>query len=485
MEVKALVTELEGIAKQYGDIVKEFEGKAISAEKQAELKKLHTRGLEVKALIEAAKAVETERKDMNEIRDWLGRPAAAVPHPSAVNADLEGKAALAKIGWEFKGGLAYAPTSLGPVAMYPEQVLFGPVPTNDNDALEFYTTTRAAHQPLYRKSYGEYLRLWARSRDHGMAFSQLGPQEQKALVEGVDSSGGFLVPPDIQAELLQRTAKKAQIRSMGARVVPTSRDRIQFPRVAPHATSGSIYSSGFVGDWAGETPAFTDVDASFGQFEIPIKKLRIATKLSNDFIADAALDILAWLAANGAENMALVEDKGFIAGDGAALQPKGLLFCGAATVDVEGSTVNTISNTTAAAGTAPKILDLIYALPEQYADAAQFLMTRASEGKTRKLVDGQGRFHWPIVPGPGVLATGRELAGYLTRNSPFMPDDGVDTNKVYAYGDFGQYIIVQRAQITSVVLRERFADTDQTGIILFERVGGDVWNPDAFRFGVV
>ena len=35
------------------------------------------------------------------------------------------------------------------------------------------------------------------------------------------------------------------------------------------------------------------------------------------------------------------------------------------------------------------------------------------------------------------------------------------------------------------LLNERFADTDQTGIILWERVGGDTWNVDAFRIGVV
>jgi predicted phage gp36 major capsid-like protein len=35
------------------------------------------------------------------------------------------------------------------------------------------------------------------------------------------------------------------------------------------------------------------------------------------------------------------------------------------------------------------------------------------------------------------------------------------------------------------VLRERFADTDQTGIIIWERAGGAVWNLDAGRIGIV
>ncbi len=52
-------------------------------------------------------------------------------------------------------------------------------------------------------------------------------------------------------------------------------------------------------------------------------------------------------------------------------------------------------------------------------------------------------------------------------------------------GDFQNYIIGQRTQITSLILRERFADTDQVGIILFERVGGGAYNTDAFRIGTV
>jgi HK97 family phage major capsid protein len=51
--------------------------------------------------------------------------------------------------------------------------------------------------------------------------------------------------------------------------------------------------------------------------------------------------------------------------------------------------------------------------------------------------------------------------------------------------DLSNYIIAQRTQVTSVVLRERFADSDQVGIILFERLGGNIFNTDAVRVGVV
>lgn len=476
------VAELEQVYAQYKAILDEHEGKQISPEKQQELARLHERAMQLRQEIEAEQRQRAQERDMAEIEGFLSRPQYRLPR--ALNADDDGRKLLSRLGWEVKNGIVLAPTSTGRlVEMFPEEVLFGPVPTHDPEAARYYLATRAAMQPEYRQAFERWLRNAVKARSESQAFAMLDGAEQKALSEGSDVGGGFLVPPDLQAELLVRLAQRAVVRRY-ARVVTTSRDRVVFPRVQPHDSQGSIYSSGFVGSWASETPAFSETDPKFGTMEIPVRKIRVSTKVSNDFLADAVVNILAWLAANGAENMALVEDEGFIAGDGTPLKPQGILNGGATTVDVEGTTVNTISNTTTNAGSAPKIIDLVYKLPAQYAERAVFLMKRAVEGKVWKLVDGQGRpyFAQPISTGAGAPRT---LLGYAIENSDFMPDDGTDGNKVLVFGDLSNYIIVQRAQISTVVLRERFADTDQTGIILFSRVGGALWNEDAIRIGVV
>jgi HK97 family phage major capsid protein len=128
-------------------------------------------------------------------------------------------------------------------------------------------------------------------------------------------------------------------------------------------------------------------------------------------------------------------------------------------------------------------------LPAQYADNAQWLMRRSIEGKIRVLADSTGRYLWPLQSGSLLgLPNGtgaRALMDYQVNNSDFMPDDGTDANKVTIFGDLSAYIIAQRAQISTQILRERFADTDQTGIIIFERVGGALWNADAVRVGIV
>lgn len=454
----------------------------LTGEQDLEMSTLLKRAQELKAEIDTELAMEAKAAELADLNDYLNKPEHKVPH--GINGDSDDRKRLTRAGWEEKAGVIYAPTSRGElVPMFPSEVLYGDIP-RDSASAEYYKTTRAIFSEDYDPAYQKYFRSMCLTRDHGLAMSKLTGNEQKALSEGLDSGGGFLVPPDVQAEMLVRVAQMAIVRKY-AKVQTTSRDVLRWPAVAPNTTSGSIYSSGFVGGWAGETPAFSDTDPGFQNFDIAVKKLRVATKLSNDLVADAAVNLMSFMAMNGAENMALVEDNGFLTGDGSSLQPLGILNTGASTVDVEGSTTDTISNTTSNAGSAPKIIDLAYTLPPQYLGNARWLMKRSIEGKVRKLLDASGRFLWPAQTMSAFAAVQRDLLGYPIDNSDFLPSDGTNANKVFIFGDISAYVIAQRAQISTVVLRERFADTDQVGIILFERVGGALWNTDAIRFGIV
>lgn len=480
-ELKAKIERLETLRVRARTIMAEHKT-GLPPEQDQAVSKLIADAAVLRDEIEAEQKVADKNRDLGELDKFLDEPLRNLRH--GVNGDDDDRKALTARGWEFKAGMAYAPTSLGKhVEMFGEDVLLGDVPTNDPNAASFYKTTRAAMSLEYKQAYTRLIRLTAISPD-GAAYSRLSGSEQKALSEGLDTAGGFTVPPDVQAEMLVRTAQQSVMRRY-ARVQTTNRDVLKWFAVKANTTYGSIYSSGFVGSWAGETPTFSDTDPAFQQLDIPVRKLRVATKLSNDFIADSATNILSFMAMNGAENMALTEDLGFISGDGSPLQPTGILNCGLTTFDVEGSTSNLVINTTSSAGSAPKIISGSYKLPAQYVSGARWLMCRSIEGKVAALVDANGRPFWAPNAGSGYAAVPRNIQGFPVENSDWMPDDGTDANKVMLLGDFSNYIIAQRAQITSVVLRERFADTDQTGIILWERVGGNCWNTDAFRVGIV
>lgn len=479
--------ELESTKAQMRAIVDQYSAGGITPEKSGQFDRLNAAATALAAEIAEDIHVESQKSDLNKLDEFINSPVYKVPHGIGEDADDDGHKALRKGGWEVKGGMIYAPTSRGTMhPMFPEEVLFGPLPSDDKDASEFFKQTRAAMQPEYRKAYTSWLQNLAKA--HGsdaMAWTMLESSAQKALSEGTDSAGGFLVPPDVQAEMLVRKAQMAVVRRAGARVQTTSRDVLKYPLVQANTTSGSIYSSGFVGSVAGETPTATDVDAAFGSFDVPIKKIRVATKLSNDFIADAVVNVLSFLSMNGAQNMALVEDNEFLTGDGSALHPLGILNGGSTQVDITVSplTSHTLVNDTTHPGPPGALITLVYALPPQYADGAVWLMKRTTEGKIRAYVDGAGRYLWPAMTAGGFSAVTRELMGYPIYGSDFMPADAVTDNNAVLYGDMSSYIIAERAQITTTVLRERYADNDQTGIILWERVGGAVWNTDGLRLG--
>lgn len=484
--------EIEGLVAEANGLLDQYKGKGLPGEVKTTLQAMQATILAKRSEIEAEEKEAELKAAFTQADEWLNKPQRSLAH--GVNGDDDDRKALERAGWEFKGGMAYAPTSLGKHhEMFGEDVLFGPMP-DDVASAEFYKTTRAAMSIEYKAAYCRFYGLLARfNGSEAMAYNKLSPSEQKALSEGTDSAGGFTVPPDVQGELLARTAQQAVMRRL-ARVQTTNRDMLRWPMLKAAAATdgglasgaGSIFSSGFVGSWAAEVPSATETDPGFQMFDIPIKKIRIIGKFSNDLLMDSAFNLLAALATDGAQNMALVEDNGFINGLGSAYQPLGLLNGGFTTYDVEGTTSNTITNTTSSSGSAAKIKAGAYLVPDQYVSGAVQLLSRTTEGKVAALVDGNGRPFWNLSTESGFSRPSRSIEGMPVYNSSFMPGDGTDANKVIFTGNIAQaYIIGQRAQITSTVLRERWADTDQTGIVLFERVGGAVWNVDAGRVGIV
>ena len=302
----------------------------------------------------------------------------------------------------------------------------------------------------------------------------------------VDELGGYTVPLDWQPELIRSVEAMSVMRQLGT-VRPTSSNRVRQTRVkAASGANTDIFTSAFVGGWATEVPTSGDQEAepTFEALYTDIQMTRILAWLSEQEVMDASFDVLALLRDDGAVNMALVEDKGILDGSGVNGEPKGLLKDpDIATVDVEGSTSNTISNTSSATGSAPKLLDLANALPPQYRNGATFLMHQDTELAIRKLVDANERFIWRA----GFETNPDTLLGKPVRVSDFMPDNATpaDGTKVIVYGQFRFLRIWDRQRLTARVLLETRGDIEQIGLRLNSRLGVAVTLPQAFKFGIV
>jgi HK97 family phage major capsid protein len=476
-DMALLNSELTDLLAERDVLRTKHRGATMPEEARARDNDIADRVKKVRFLIEEQQQNERD-KLFDETNEFLNKPQYQIAR--GVNDDDDGRRVMMKAGWDIRNGTVYRQIGSGKeIAFCPEDVLFGPLPDDDPVAAKHFHQMRASMQPDYRNSW----RKWFRARGDRGGLTGV---EVNALSEGISEAGGYLVPADISAEILARRHQTSVMRSIST-VRQTSRDRMHFPAVKANASSGSIYSSGFVGGLVGETPSSnTDSGPTFEQYEIGVKKFEAYTKISNDLISDSGSDILAFLASDGGRNLGLVEDNYFLTGNGTGLQPLGLLNGGSTTVDVEGSTANTITNTTSNNGSAAKIIAMAGELPGQYAPNARWLMLRAIKFAILGLVGADGRPWWQQagVAG-GAEGAPATLVEFPVSEHAFMPDDGADTNKVLVLGDFSNFYIVDRTALSVVFDTTNLIGSDQTQIFLRSRAGSGVWNKDAFRIGVV
>ncbi len=319
------------------------------------------------------------------------------------------------------------------------------------------------------------------------ALHALPPAQSKnmdVLQAGIDELGGFLMTPDQQANVLSRLAERSAILDLTT-PLPTTREMVTWWRVqAASGGDASIYSSGFIGSFVAEIPGATagETEPKFGRLNIPVDKMRTKTFLGRDFVSDTDFDILAFLEANGSDNLGLVAQKAILVGTGVD-QPLGIFSDPdiASPTDISGTTADEISNTNADLGSATKIMDLQYELPPQYWANAVWAMHQKEELNIRKLIDANRRFIWAA----GFSDRPNELLGFPVVRSSFIAEGGTDGNKILAWGDFSQYLTPRRMAIAAQLDPFTKADVEQVTFYLRTRLGGRLVNLDAFRIGKV
>jgi HK97 family phage major capsid protein len=197
-------------------------------------------------------------------------------------------------------------------------------------------------------------------------------------------------------------------------------------------------------------------------------------KATQKLIDDGSIDIERWIAQKVADKMARLEATSFISGNGTS-QPMGILSYAAGTTF--GSQIKQLATGTAATVTADSIVQLYYALKDDYARHATFLMHRTTVQAVRLLKEATtNQYLWQ----PG-LATGRPdtLLGAPVALAADMPVPAASSLSV-AIADFKRaYLIVDRIGIRT--LRDPFTEKPFVKFYTTKRVGGEVVNTDAIK----
>lgn len=137
----------------------------------------------------------------------------------------------------------------------------------------------------------------------------------KALAVSTGPAGGFIVPPDYMAEIIELLRPQAVVRGSNPRIIPMPRGTMTLPGQASAATA----SYGSEGTTANASqPGLKSITASF-------KKLTAKVPVSNDMMrhADPAVD--AFVRDDLVKVLGLTEDRAFLLGDGTQDTPMGYL----------------------------------------------------------------------------------------------------------------------------------------------------------------
>lgn len=138
----------------------------------------------------------------------------------------------------------------------------------------------------------------------------------KALAQGIDTAGGFIVPVQYVAQLIELFRSKLVLARLGATMLPgLSGSPVYVPKHTGSAT----------GYWVDENATITDSQQTVGQIELTPRKGAAMTKISNELrlLSNPAIEAL--VREDLAAVLARLAQSGALFGIGASGQPLGLL----------------------------------------------------------------------------------------------------------------------------------------------------------------
>ena len=294
--------------------------------------------------------------------------------------------------------------------------------------------------------------------------------ERKAMATDVQADGGFLVMPELSNTIITRVFETSPLRGV-ANVEQTGSKSRTF----------LIDDDTETAEWTGERVAAAEASESLGEKEISVHNVRRQIRATNDVLADAYIDLAAWIGLKGADSIARAENTAFVVGNGVA-KPRGFLtYPNWASAGVyERDKVERISAGASSAPTADRLIALQGSLKEAYQPGATWGMRRATYFSVLAL-RGADQFFF----GPTLVRDGQLQWQLLGKPVTFMDDmEAVGANALaLVYADFRRaYTILDRVGLQ--ILRDPYSAHPYTLFHMTRRTGGDVTNFDAIKIGV-
>jgi len=284
-------------------------------------------------------------------------------------------------------------------------------------------------------------------KDIAMVEKLTVPERQKALAEGTPADGGYLVPDEFRATLIEHMLQTESFRQF-ATVIPMSAKLLNIPRLSSDV---KVY-------WGTENRTITTTTADFGEIELTPFRLNAIIYTSRELFDDSAISIFEILRRRFTDRVTDEEMSVFLNGNGTT-QPKGI-------------NQETLRSVSAGNSLTPDHLTkAFYLLPVGYRSTARWIINSRVMEHLENCKDTMGAYLYPSLQGDVKTLKGR----------PILVTDYQPSSKI-TLGDLSYYYIGDRQQVTMDVTTEAGSTWEkfQVGLRCIERVDGEVALTQAF-----
>ncbi len=293
-------------------------------------------------------------------------------------------------------------------------------------------------------------------------------EERVAIAVGTNTQGGFLTPTHLDPTLILTNAGSSNAIRRIARVVTLGQG---------YDTWNGVTTAGVTASWDAELAEVSDDTPSFASVSIPVYSARSLVQASFEAFQDIAGlqgDIM-MLFADARDRL---EGAAHATGSGSG-QPKGIVTAIDASASLE------VVSTTAATIGEVDVHALYRAVPIRWRGNGQFLLSPTYNLAIKRLGAAVGSAFTGYLTAP----TTDQILGRPVVESDDMPttQNTTELNPEIVYGDFSNYVIVDKPGSTSVEFIPNMFNTSNNlpdarrAWFMWFRSGADASNLSAFR----
>lgn len=303
-----------------------------------------------------------------------------------------------------------------------------------------------------------------------------GERVGKVLQESSDPQGGYTVPEEFQATLIQYDTEPAIVWPR-ATVWPMSRDKLGMPKLKQRPdeddTTNFDHFAGVIFTWTEEGGTKTENEPEFEFIELVAHELSGYTAITDILLEDTVINMMNFLTLLFRKAYVWYTDRAFLRGTGAR-QPLGVIQDPAVTI---------VARQTAGAFTFTDAINMDDQLPSVFEQGAIWMMNKRCLNSIRNERDNNNQLilqeHY--IAGPGGVGSTRVpyLLGYPVVRSDAKTYNLGTTGDV-VLGNWAWYYIGDRKRFTMDISKHFLFRQNRTAMRIVGRLDGQPAISEAF-----